>query len=129
MMNYYGIFRIVVPKRAAVATAEKNLKNAQKELDIIQKQIGDLSAQLATLNAQFAVSTAEQQDLKSKADLMEKRLDAASRLIFGFGSEQERWTKELEELGVARVKLLGDCLVSSSFLRSVLLLDPPPLFL
>ncbi|KAL2608324.1 hypothetical protein R1flu_026897 [Riccia fluitans] len=116
MMNYYGIFRIVAPKRAAVATAEKNLRNAQKELDIIQKQIGDLSAQLATLNAQFAVSTAEQQDLKSKADLMEKRLDAASRLISGFGSEQERWTKELEELGVARVKLLGDCLVSSSFL-------------
>lgn len=39
MMNYYGIFKIVAPKRAAVATAEKNLKNAQKELDTIQKQV------------------------------------------------------------------------------------------
>lgn len=80
----------------------------------------DLSAQLGTLNQQFSVNTAEQQDLKSKADLMEKRLDAASRLISGLGSEHERWTKELEELGVARIKLLGDCLVSSSFLRFVL---------
>lgn len=48
---------------------------------------------------------------------MEKRLDAAERLITGLGSERIRWTKDLEDLAVARVNLLGDCLVTSSFLR------------
>jgi dynein heavy chain len=48
---------------------------------------------------------------------MEKRLDAASRLIEGLGSEHSRWSSELEDLAIARVKLLGDCLVASSFLR------------
>ncbi|CAM6084343.1 unnamed protein product [Calypogeia fissa] len=116
MMNYYAIFRIVAPKRAAVATAERNLAKAQKELDLIQTQVATLSGQLATLNGELAEATAVQQDLKSKQDLMEKRIDAASRLISGLGSEQERWTKELEDLGQARLKLVGDCLVSSSFL-------------
>lgn len=39
MMNYYAVFRVVAPKRAAVATAERNLQKAQKELDIIQTQV------------------------------------------------------------------------------------------
>ena len=80
-------------------------------------QIQDLSKQLGVLKTQFEASTAEQQDLKRKADLMEKRLDAASRLIEGLASEHQRWSKEVEELCISREKLLGDCLISSAFLR------------
>lgn len=80
-------------------------------------QIKELSKQLEALRSQFESNTAEQQELKKKADLMEKRLDAASRLIEGLGSEHERWSKEIQELSVAREKLLGDCLITSSFLR------------
>jgi dynein heavy chain len=116
MMNYYGILKIVAPKRNAVAAAEKMLNTAQNELERIQAEVENLSAQLGHLNKQFETNTAEQIELKTNADLMEKRLDAASRLIAGLGSEHERWSRELQELAVARVKLLGDCLVASSFL-------------
>ncbi|MCO5597847.1 hypothetical protein L7F22_051931 [Adiantum nelumboides] len=116
MMNYANIAKTVAPKRQAVATAEKNLKYAQTELEKIQDEIKELSKQLQILRSQFESNTAEQQELKKKADLMEKRLNAASRLIEGLGSEHERWSKEIEELGVAREKLLGDCLITSSFL-------------
>lgn len=85
---------------------------------MVPTQVASLSAQLDALNKQFETNTAEQNLLKTNADLMEKRLDAASRLIAGLGSEHERWSRELEELAVARIKLLGDCLVASSFLRS-----------
>lgn len=84
---------------------------------MVELQVATLSGQLAALNQELAEATAVQQDLKSKQDLMEKRLDAASRLISGLASEQERWTEELEGLGAARLMLVGDCLVSSSFLR------------
>lgn len=117
MMNYYGILKIVAPKRNAVAAAEKMLNTAQNELERIQAEVKNLSAQLGHLNKQFETNTAEQIELKTNADLMEKRLDAASRLIAGLGSEHERWSRELQELAIARVKLLGDCLVASSFLR------------
>lgn len=78
-----------------------------------------MSVQLAELNKQYEVAYGEQMALKTNADLMKKRLDAASQLISGLGSEHARWSKELEELALDRVKLLGDCLLASSFLRSV----------
>jgi len=74
---------------------------------------------LDSLNKEFEIASGEQIALKTNADLMEKRLDAASRLIAGLGSERSRWSQELEDLAIARVKLLGDCLVASSFLRYV----------
>ncbi|XP_073386148.1 dynein-1-alpha heavy chain, flagellar inner arm I1 complex isoform X3 [Physcomitrium patens] len=116
MMNYYGILKVVAPQRNAVAAAEKMLTSAQSELDKIQEEVGNLSVQLAELNKQYEVAYGEQMALKTNADLMKKRLDAASQLISGLGSEHARWSKELEELAFDRVKLLGDCLLASSFL-------------
>jgi len=39
MMNYYGILKIVAPKRNAVAAAEKMLNTAQNELERIQAEV------------------------------------------------------------------------------------------
>ena len=56
------------------------------------------------------------QDLKAKADVMERRLIAAERLIAGLGSEKERWSADINSLEAQRIRLVGDCLLSSSFL-------------
>ena len=45
---------------------------------------------------------------------MEKRLDAARRLIAGLDSERTRWTAEMAELAATRERLVGDCLLSAS---------------
>lgn len=55
-----------------------------------------LSAQLQQLREQFAQKTSEQLDLKAKADLMERRLIAASKLIEGLSSERVRWTADMQ---------------------------------
>lgn len=47
---------------------------------------------------------------------MEKRLNAAKKLISGLSREQERWTGDTLLLDEKKVKLLGDCLTCSSFL-------------
>jgi dynein heavy chain len=47
---------------------------------------------------------------------MERRLLAASRLIAGLGSERSRWTADIEELDSRKERLVGDCLLTSSFL-------------
>lgn len=47
---------------------------------------------------------------------MERRLIAASKLIAGLGSERERWTRDIAELEARRDRLIGDCLLTSSFL-------------
>ena len=47
---------------------------------------------------------------------MARKLNAASKLITGLGSEQKRWTQQNEDNKVDKVKLIGDCLTASSFL-------------
>lgn len=56
------------------------------------------------------------QELRAKAELMERRLIAAERLIAGLGSEKERWAADIKVLEAAKVQLVGDCLLCSSFL-------------
>ena len=55
-----------------------------------------LSTQLQQLRDQFGQKTTEQLDLKAKADLMERRLTAASKLIAGLSSERTRWTADMQ---------------------------------
>jgi len=47
---------------------------------------------------------------------MQRKLDAASKLITGLGSENKRWTEDMVILKENKVKLVGDCLISSAFL-------------
>jgi dynein heavy chain len=56
------------------------------------------------------------QELRAKAELMERRLIAAERLIAGLSSEKERWAADIKVLKVSQVQLVGDCLLCSSFL-------------
>lgn len=47
---------------------------------------------------------------------MTRKLNAASKLISGLGSEQVRWSADMEKFKVDKIKLVGDCLSASSFL-------------
>jgi len=116
MVTYYGVAKGVEPKRKKVAEAERNLRAAQKDLADTKERLAELNRTLAALRDQFATKTAEQLDLKAKAEVMERRLNAAERLIAGLGSERARWGADVERLAAAREKLVGDCLLCASFL-------------
>lgn len=116
MVNYNNVARTVEPKRKKVADSERNLRIAQKDLTLTKSELDALNKQLALLRKQFETKTAEQQELKAKADLMERRLVSASRLIAGLGSERVRWGSEIQELDSRKERLVGDCLLTSSFL-------------
>lgn len=62
----------------------------------MQEELTSLSAQLQQLRDQFGLKTTEQLELKAKADLMERRLTAASKLIVGLSSERTRWTADMQ---------------------------------
>jgi dynein heavy chain len=47
---------------------------------------------------------------------MERRLNAASKLISGLEGEKIRWSADSQRLKEDKIKLVGDCLLSSSFL-------------
>lgn len=103
MVNYHAVAKTVEPKRKKVAEAEKNLRTASKDLARTQTEVAELNDVLYSLNKSFTEKSAEQQELKEKAELMERRLTAASKLIIGLSSEQNRWANDMDNLAARKV--------------------------
>lgn len=73
-----------------MARLEKNYQLSKRELEKIQKELLSIKEELAELSKRYEEAMGEKRALQEEADLMEKRLTAASKLIAGLGSEKAR---------------------------------------
>ncbi|KAM4746443.1 dynein axonemal heavy chain 10 [Anableps anableps] len=117
IMGYCEVAKEIKPKRDKVARLEKDFFQSKKELERIQNELRDIQIELQGLKETYEAAILEKQLLQEEAEVMERRLIAADKLISGLSSENERWTSDLNELKQRRVRLLGDCLVSAAFLN------------
>ena len=95
---------------------EKAQAKTEKELEELRDLLGQLEKELGELNIEYKKANGELSDLQHQAQLMEKRLNAASKLITGLTGERTRWTKDVQTLQEQRGRLFGDCILSASFL-------------
>jgi len=116
VMGYCSVAREIKPKRELVARLEKTYYMGKRELDRIEGELKELSALLTELGAKYEEAMGTKRKLQEEADIMERRLIAADKLIGGLSGEQVRWASELEELKAMRTRLIGDCLLGSAFL-------------
>jgi dynein heavy chain len=107
-LKCYEIYREVAPKQKKAAEMKKMLETAQKELAETEANLNELNAKLAELNAEMEEKQTELNKLKDESARMQKRLDAATKLITGLGSEQKRWTQDMKTFEEDKVKLIGD---------------------
>lgn len=112
----YDIFKDVEPKRKKAEAMRAQLNQANKELAETEANLAELNESLAVLNAEKKVKADELQYLEDQSNIMTRKLNSASKLITGLGSEQVRWSADMEKFKVDKVKLVGDCLTASSFL-------------
>ncbi len=92
------------------------LENANRDLANTEAALKELNDSLAVLNAEKKIKVDELQELEDQSNMMTRKLNAASKLITGLGSEQVRWSADMERFKVDKIKLTGDCLSASSFL-------------
>ncbi|XP_034494845.1 dynein heavy chain 10, axonemal isoform X4 [Ailuropoda melanoleuca] len=116
VMGYCDVFKEIKPKREKVARLERNFYLTKRELERIQNELAAIQRELEALGAKYEAAILEKQMLQGEAEIMERRLIAADKLISGLGSENIRWLNDLDELMHRRVKLLGDCLLCAAFL-------------
>ena len=64
---------------------------SKRELEKIQRELAAIEEELSRLSKQYEEAMLEKRALEEEAELMEKRLTAASKLISGLGSEKERY--------------------------------------
>ena len=116
VMGYCAVAAEIKPKRELVAKLEKNYAMGKRELDKIKKELDALEKLLADLGAKYEAAMSEKNTLADEAAVMQRRLEAADKLIGGLGGEMVRWKEELIVLRDNRTRLVGDCLLGAAFL-------------
>ena len=116
IVKYYEVAKNVNPLRQKVKEMEKAQRQTEQELAELQATLNTLSKEIAELNVQFTEANGELTQLQQEASLMSKRLNAASKLIDGLTGERSRWNLDVKVLEQQAIKLVGDCLIGSSFL-------------
>ena len=79
---------------------------SKRELEKIQKELASVQKELATLSKQYEEAMAEKKALVEEAEIMQRRLAAASKLISGLGSEKDRWVDSHQ----LYVRMYTDCM-------------------
>lgn len=73
-----------------MARLEKNFFHSKRELERIQSELSEIQKELKALGEKYHAAIGEKQLLQEEAELMERRLIAADKLISGLSSENER---------------------------------------
>lgn len=73
-----------------VAKLERNYHMSKRELERIQAELAAIQSELKTLGERYEAAITEKQKLQEEAEIMERRLIAADKLISGLGSENIR---------------------------------------
>ncbi|KAK6624941.1 hypothetical protein RUM44_011805 [Polyplax serrata] len=119
VLGYCAVFKEVKPKKEKVEQLEMDYEKSQKFLKKLMNEITKIEDQLDGLNEKYMKAMGERQILQEETDLMMKRLIAADKLIGGLSSENTRWAKELDNLHLEKQQLIGNCILSASFLSYV----------
>lgn len=116
VLGYCAVYREVKPKKDRVEQLQREYDTAKRSLEKLYAEIAKLEEDLAKLNEKYEVAMKRRQELQEETDIMMRRLIAADKLITGLSSERARWTEDLAKLHLEKEKLVGNCLLCSSFL-------------
>lgn len=73
-----------------VADLEKAFLKSTSDLEHIQAELSDIQTELGALGRKYQAAMEEKLQLQEEAEVMERRLIAADKLISGLTSENER---------------------------------------
>ncbi|GET87016.1 dynein heavy chain, putative [Leishmania tarentolae] len=119
-MNRYHVVRCEVrPKEERLAEAQQRLVSSRAALKKIQDKVGDLKAKLGALVSQYDEAVAEADAIEAKAKKTQMKMNLAQRLVTGLADESVRWGATIEKLKDAAKLLVGDVLMSASFVSYI----------
>ena len=78
-----------------MARLERNFSLSKRELEKIEREVADIEGELKDLSIKYENAMKEKQALQEEAEIMERRLIAADKLISGLASEKIRYSVNL----------------------------------
>jgi dynein heavy chain len=96
---YYDVVVSVEPKKLAVAEAQATLAAANEKKATVDALVAKLNAELKELMDEFQAAMDDKNNAMAEAEKCERKLNLAQRLVGALGSEQERWSQSIIDLG------------------------------
>ena len=119
IVAYYDCVKEVEPKREALRQATTQLAQANEKLEVTRQQVIELQNKLKALVDEYNGAIAEKDAVEREAQRCARRLNLANRLVNALGSEKDRWSESIENYAKQLDVLVGDVLISSSFVSYV----------
>ena len=86
-----------------MARLERNFSLSKRELEKIEREVADIEGELKDLSIKYENAMKEKQALQEEAEIMERSLIAADKLISGLASEKIRYLVNLERIWQTKV--------------------------
>lgn len=93
LSEYDKVAKVVAPKRAALAQAERDYALAMEQLELKRSQLRELRERLARLETLLAKRRTEYKTMTDEVKDCEEKLRRAEELIGGLGGEYTRWSE------------------------------------
>jgi dynein heavy chain len=116
MECYASVFRVVLPKKEALAKSQQALAIKQQDLLIAKQKLQEVIEKVEGLKKQYDTSVTEKNALREEAELLELKLSRAEQLVKGLAGERERWQISIAEKNDSLVNVVGDALVAAAFI-------------
>ena len=81
--------------------------------------VADLNAKLQVLMDAFNKAMNEKETAMREAERCERKLNLAQRLVGALGSELDRWSQSIIDIGELLNVIVGDVLLASAFVSYV----------
>lgn len=112
MDMYDDVAKVVAPKKAKLAAAEKEYSDTMAFLAAKRAMAAELEEKVAQLNIELDKANEEMKRTEDHAELCRNKLIRAEALIGGLGGEKSRWNQAAEDLQDLYDHLPGDVLIS-----------------
>eukprot|EP00796_Vickermania_ingenoplastis_P004195 gene4195-3033_t len=119
MNKYHAIRCEVRPKEERLAEAQQRLTSSRAALKKIQDKVADLNEKLSVLVAQYTEAVESANAIEAKAKKTQQKMNLAQRLVSGLADESVRWGHTIESLKHSATLLVGDVLLSASFVSYI----------
>merc|ERR1719313_2163123 len=112
---FHKIYVKVAPLMAKVEQATKEKEEALAALAIVKAQVKEIEDECAKLDKELQEAKDLLEKTEAQAAKCLEKLSLAERLVNGLADEYKRWTETVKDLKDLGLKLIGNCMLASSF--------------
>ncbi|KAI0989686.1 hypothetical protein GJ496_007023 [Pomphorhynchus laevis] len=116
MEAYAQVYKLVRPKIENYERARATLESKQRDLNTARSELSKIQEQIVSLKQNFKNKLQEKDELQHNAAQTELFLDRATKLLEAVSNKRVIWKNTVEELRSYDRFLIGDCILTSTFI-------------